>query len=172
MELKALLKWKLPQSYGGCHWDNYYVFLGRNRDSGPLDNANFDAGYKAVKAVASKESIPGDEDESATVVKVCENHWAVGWVEWIAIHESDEAALKLADEIACALEDYPIVDDELHSRYESEEADSTWKNSYRPKERIEYIRKHRSQFEFHDYADLLGCVRGEHFNGYACELVH
>lgn len=40
------------------------------------------------------------------------------------------------------------------------------------RERVEYIRKHRSQFEFRDFADMLGCVRGKYFAGYASELIH
>ena len=37
--------------------------------------------------------------ETDTVIVVRETHWAVGWVEWIAIHQDDEKALKIADDI-------------------------------------------------------------------------
>jgi hypothetical protein len=39
------------------------------------------------------------------------------------------------------------------------------------KERIAYIRKHRSEFEFADLRDMLSCVRGNYFAGYASELI-
>ena len=35
--------------------------------------------------------------ESETVIVVRESHWAVGWVEWIKIHELDTTALAIAD---------------------------------------------------------------------------
>jgi len=172
MTPENLKKWKVPSDWFGQPWHGYYVFLGQTRNSGALDRANFDAGWKAIQAVASKESVLGDEDESATVVKVCENHWACGWIEWIAIHESDEAALKVADEIAGTLTDYPVVDESLFSQYETDEANDVWKSCYRVKDRVKYIRAHPSQFEFRDYSDLIGCVRGNYFAGYASELLN
>jgi hypothetical protein len=59
---------------------------------------------------------------------ICENHWAVGWVEWIAIHESDSKALEIADEIICALADYPILDDSHWSDLEYQEASDYWES--------------------------------------------
>lgn len=156
----------------GAHWPDYYVFLGRHRDSDELANSNFETGLAAVKAVAGKEPIPGDPDESATVQTVSENHWAVGWVEWIAIHESDIAALECADQLMERLSDYPVLDEEDFSRREEESAAQVWKDCYNARGRIAYIRKHSSQFDFRNFADLLGCVRGKYFAGYASELIH
>lgn len=65
--------------------------------------------------------------ENDTVIVVRESHWALGWVEWIAIHHDDEKALKIADEIAGKLKSYPIIDDNHHSMVEQEDADLTWK---------------------------------------------
>lgn len=48
----------------------------------------FDAAFDQVSAYATcmlREL--GGESETVRVVR--ESHWAVGWVEWIAIHESD-----------------------------------------------------------------------------------
>jgi len=155
----ALKLWTMPANYAGEVWPGYYVFLGQHRDSDCLARANFDAGLKALGG------------ESETVIVVRESHWAVGWVEWIAIHQDDEKALAIASDIVRDLEDYPVVDEFRLSEYEQTEADSTWKHCYSPKERIEYIRAHDSQFEFHDFADMLGCVRGNYFAGYASELI-
>lgn len=159
-EPTCLKKWTLPSDYSGEHWDGYYVFLGQHRDSDALDRSNFESGL---------ETIGGESD---TVIVVRESHWAVGWVEWIAIHQDDEKALKVADEIAVALENYPVVDEEHYSQLETEEADETWANCYNEKERIEYIRKFRNQFEFRSFADMLSCVRGKYFCGYASDLLH
>jgi len=119
----------------------------------------------------SPDPVPGDPDEAATVLVVSENHWAVGWVEWIAIHESDKAAIAESERIESALESYPVLDEEDFSDREMNEANEVWRDCYNPLERIAYIRGHRGQFEFHDFADLLNCVRGNYFAGYASELI-
>ncbi len=159
---ETLNRWQHIPNYAGQHWPEYYHFLGRHRDSDALARANFDAGLKAI----------GGETKTPLVLIVRENHWAVGWVEWIAIHESASEALRIADGIKTALKDYPVVSEDLFSEYEQTEADETWRNCFRPQERIEYIRKHRTQFEFRDFADILGCIRGNYFAGYASELLH
>jgi hypothetical protein len=65
----------------------------------------------------------------------------------------------------------PVVCDEDFSELETEEADQIWTNCYDTAERIAYIRAHRHHFEFRNFADLLGCVRGRYFSGYASELI-
>jgi len=163
--------WTRPSNYIGATWDGWYVFLGRNRDSDCLTNSNFEKGLEAVQSVMSPDPVPGDPDEAATVLVVSENHWAVGWVEWIAIHESDKAAIAESERIESALESYPVLDEEDFSDREMNEANEVWRDCYNPLERIAYIRGHRGQFEFHDFADLLNCVRGNYFAGYASELI-
>lgn len=165
-------KWTLPPNYIGSHWDDFYVFLSHNRDSDCLTESNFACGLKAIQSVMSKDPIPCDADDMATIQVVRENHWAVGWVEWIAIHESDLAAIKLADDILDKLDNYPVLNEDDYSRREAEEANLVWKNCYNTKERIAYIRKHKRQFEFHNLADMLSCVRGNYFAGYASELIN
>ena len=56
-------------------------------------------------------------------------------------------------------------------KVESEEAERIWRDCYDASQRIEYIRDHSSQFEFRSFADMLSCVRGNHFAGYASELL-
>lgn len=154
--------WSTPSNWFGTPWDGYYVFLGQHRDSDCLTRSNFQCALKALEKLS----------ESETVQVVCENHWAVGWVEWIAIHETDEEALRIADEIMGALSDYPILDESHYSEMEMEEANQVWESCYDEKERIEYIRKNRSQFEFRDFADMMSCIRGKYFAGYASELLY
>lgn len=159
--------WQLPESYFGAQWPDHYVFLGRNRNSDALTRSNFRSGLEAIGGEKTD-----DESEIPLVQIVRESHWAVGWVEWIAIHKTATDALKAADEIAKKLDDYPVVDEEDFSREEQEEADETWKNCFDEKERVKYIRKYRSQFEFRSFADLFGCVRGKYFAGYAGDLLN
>jgi hypothetical protein len=158
---KYLKLWTMPDSYFGETWPGYYsAGVGQSRDSDCLERSNFACMVRALGG------------ESETVIVVRESHWAVGWVEWIAIQQDDGAALKIADDIKEALEDYPVIDENDFSEREQEEAESVWTNCYNAAERIKYIREHRSQFEFHNYADLLGCVRGKYFAGYASELLY
>lgn len=110
--------------------------------------------------------------ESETVIVVRASHWAVGWVEWIAIHVTDADKLKMADELKAGLDNYPVLNEDHFSETERQEADETWKNCYDPHERVTYIREHRSQFEPHSLSDLRACVRGEYFLGYASDLLN
>lgn len=160
MELKHINRWTMPANYAGETWPDYYsAGVGQSRDSDALEQSNFAAMLKAIGG------------ESETVIVVRESHWAVGWVEWIAIHESDESALFWADHTMGELADYPVLDEDDLSRREQDEANDLWRDCYDRFERIAYIREHRYQFEFHDMADMLACVRGDYFAGYASELI-
>lgn len=164
-EPKNLKRWTMPDSYFGATWPNHYsAGVGQSRDSDCLEQSNF---FTMLKLLGG---------ESDVVAVVRESHWAVGWVEWIAVEtdgtpESDKA-LQIADEAKARLADYPILDEDDCSEREIEAANQTWSNYYSWKERVAYIRKNSSQFEFHDFADMLGCVRGKYFAGYASELLY
>ena len=158
---KNLHRWTLPQCYAGETWPDYYSSgVGQSRDSDALERSNF---------ASMLEALGG---ESETVVVVREGHWLVGWIEWIAIHQDDDAALQVADEIQEKLVDYPVIDEDHWSELEMMEANDVWRDCYDWRERVAYIRDHRSQFDFRDYQDLLGCVRGRYFSGYAGELLN
>lgn len=152
-----LERWTMPRDYFGAEWPEYYsAGVGRSRDSDCAEESNFDA------------MLQGLGGESATVQVVRESHWAVGWVEWIAIHESDEQALRAADAMKASLEDYPILDEEDHSRREWEECERVWSDCYSVSERLKYLRKNRCTEGFrelraavngdwHAAANLLSC---------------
>jgi hypothetical protein len=160
-EPKHLKRWTMPANYFGAVWPaTYSAGFGQSRDSDCLEQSNFAVALRAL----------GGESETVTVVR--ESHWAVGWVEWIAIHQDNEKALEIADGLNAQLEDYPVLSDDDFSEREMEAANETWTNCYDDKERLAYIRKHRSQFDFRDYADLIGCVRGRYFAGYASDLLY
>jgi hypothetical protein len=127
--LKAITRWVLPDSYGGAQWPDYFVFLGQNRDSDALARSNFTCGLAALGG------------ESDTVLVVRERHWAVGWIEWIAIHESDTAALIEADSMLCALSDYPVLSDDHFGELEYTEAQDYWAG-LRLRDRMELCAEH------------------------------
>jgi hypothetical protein len=104
-----LEQWTMPDSYiGPSHYGTYY-FLGKNRDSDILTQSNFECGLELL----------GGESETVQVIR--DRHWACGWIEYILIHESDIKSLQVADEIAAALEDYPVVDEFHYSEFEHEQ---------------------------------------------------
>lgn len=119
MEYKSIERWTRPSNF--VAWDDdwqyskaAFVFLSRTRDSDILTESNFDCGLNVI----------GGESDTIKIVR--ESHWACGWIEWIAIHESDEKALSEADEILCALSDYPILDESDFSEREWNAAQEYW----------------------------------------------
>ncbi len=142
----------------GADW---LVVVGQNRDSNALDRSNF--------AVAVESMGPLDPEDKDHAIRRF-GHWACGWFELLLVRP-DTACAKEGASIEAALADYPVLNEEDFSAEEQGEADEVWRNCYREAERIEYIREHRSQFEFRSFADMLGCVRGNYFAGYASELL-
>lgn len=134
--------------------------VSQTRDSEALSRSNFACFLKAL----------GGESDTVEVHRF--GHWGPGWFEIILINPADADRVKAAEELEASLENYPVLNDEHFSELEHEEAAQVWQSCYCDKERIAYIRKHRSQFEFRDFADLIGCVRGRYFAGYASELLH
>lgn len=164
-EYKHIKRWTMPKYYAGKIWPDYYSSgVGQSRDSSALDRANFDAMWKRISALPEMD---GDGESSRRIVR--EGHWAVGWVEWIAIHESDTAALDLADSIMGKMEDYPVIDEELWSEYENEECRETWENCYDPTERVDYFRRH--SYTCTAMADLFAAIRGGDW-GAAASMLH
>ena len=98
--MTAIKRWTMPRDYGGETWyEHYSAGVGQSRDSDALERSNFRTMLKYLGG------------ESETVIVVRERHWAVGWVEWIAIHETDVAAIAIASTAVARLDDYPILDE-------------------------------------------------------------
>jgi hypothetical protein len=138
--------------------DEWLCLLTRNRDSDLLTESNFECALNQL----------GGESNNIEVHRF--KHWACGWWEALAVRAGTPEA-ETAAAIRESLDDYPVLDDEDHSRRESEEADRIWSYCYRTPERLAYIRHHREQFDFCSWADLRAVVRGEYFNGYASDLI-
>lgn len=163
--LKTYAKWK-PTQYdcaGLGLEDRQDWYVGpciMTRDSDALERSNWDSLITILDA--------HDTGEDYEVHRF--GHWGPGWFAIVLLRPDTRCALAAA-EGACALAGYPVLDDEKHSEYEQAEADQVWRDCYSPEQRIDYIRRHRSQFEFHRLVDMLGCVRGHYFAGYASELI-
>lgn len=89
------------------------IFLGRNRDSGLLDNSNFDIALETL----------GGESDNVQVHRF--GHWACGWFELILINPTATEIVKQAEDMLNALSDYPVLDD---SDYCKREYDATIEN--------------------------------------------
>lgn len=129
-------KWTRPDHYAGSDWYGWYsAGVGRTRDSGPLENANFDA-------MCSLLGIGGNHGDTDTRRVVCETHWAVGWVAWIAIHESDTQGIRIARGACETLADCPVLDEERYIAYEDKKCREVWEEIMDKDERHEYLMTH------------------------------
>lgn len=132
---KRLNLWTYPGSYMGPSFDDYYVFLGQNRDSDSITRSNFTCGLRDIGGATGEFE---DEHTPVNVAVINQGHWAVGWIEWIAIHKTNGPVLRKADEILRKLEDYPVVDDDHLSQLEWDEAAESWEHCS-IRDRIEYL---------------------------------
>lgn len=97
----GLTEWTHPSCYVGATWDGFFSApTSQNRDSDYLTRSNFVAMVALLKGVKAEWT----DEESQPWQVVRDSHWAVGWVEWIAIHSKAEAWLAVAGEAVESLE--------------------------------------------------------------------
>jgi hypothetical protein len=123
----SILKpWKRPPYYGGATWNGWLVApVSTNRDADALTRSNFDRVRGDLEDTPDVELTNPDDGEPCNGWRIVhERHWAVGWIEWLAIHPDATEARKVAEDAAVKLADYPILDEELFSMYEDEENES------------------------------------------------
>lgn len=151
--------WDSMDNYiGETEFDGLEVVMTRNRESDLLTESNWDSALERL----------GGESDSVVIHRF--GHWACGWWEALCVMPNT-AAYAIGEDIVKSLADYPVLDEEDWSRREDEEAQQVWADCYNDRERVEYIRARRSQFDFNSFSDLLQVVRGKYFNGYASELI-
>lgn len=138
---------------------DWYGVIGQSRDSTALERSNFKIAL---------ERLGGESD---TVIVARYGHWAVGWIDEIYV-KPNTPECAVAEQIEKELSNYSILDEIDFSDEEQIEADEIWANCYDWRERIEYIREHSSEFEFKTFLDMLACVRGKYFAGYAGEFIN
>ena len=120
--MNTLKRWKRPECYVGATWEDWFVFLGQNRDSDCLTRSNFQCGFERLKPLSTDL----ESEEMPSVQIVSENHWAVGWVEWIAIHESNAPAIAEAEAMLEKLENYPALNEDHWSKLEFDAFCEAW----------------------------------------------
>ena len=88
----ALKRWTKPDNYFGASWPVYFSSgVGQSGDSDAEERSRFDSMLAAL----------GGETETVKVIR--ESHWKFHWIEWIAIHESDDKALEISDGIVARI---------------------------------------------------------------------
>jgi hypothetical protein len=152
---------------------NWLVAYTTTRDADCLSRSNWQCFIKSLggKGTEGAKGTANIGDGESVAIEEA-SHWACGWIQYLIINPAAVGLVKIAEENLESLDSYPVLNEEHFSQVETEEADWVWKNCYRPKGRVEYIREHARTFEFRSFADLLGCVRGNYFAGYASELLN
>jgi len=133
---------------------DWLIVYQKNNDPSIYDSVNFEVALKML----------GGESEDVNTMQL-------GFLNLLCVRENSEK-MKIAKEILTILDsEWPYLDDDLYSEREDELAQFLWQQAYNYKERIDYIRKHRSEFEFANLSDLISQVRGVYFGGNSFELV-
>lgn len=115
---RNLKKWQSDSNYLGTEYTDYYIVACKSdSDQTVLQESNF--------AVALEE-LGGASD---TVICACFKHFACGYFDLLLVHESDDKALELADELVDRINNYPVLDDDDYSERELnryDEAINSW----------------------------------------------
>lgn len=154
--------WDSMANYAGEIPDaKWHVVLTRNRDSDILTESNWETALDEL----------GGESEENGVEVFHFGHWACGWWEALCVAK-ESPKFSEAEKIVERLDVYPVLNEDDFYNREMEEANRVWQDCYDARERVEYVRNYRNQFEFHDFKDLMACIRGQYFAGYASELIN
>lgn len=138
-------------NYGGGDWSEYYVVLIQNRDSDTIERSNFTSAKKQLEELSGDPEAKQVEEtlnlDTPLVTTMSTNHWAVGWVEWLLIHEkAPDSILQEADSIAEHISEHSILDENHQSELEHKEASEYFDS---------WVWRHEITRNFEDYIDWL-----------------
>lgn len=131
--------WKQPSCYVGYAPTRDYELCGVHRESDGLSRANWKAWQAKLQAVA--DTLPEfDQPEELTERGQIDprstgwfytwraTHPAVGWIDTLMLRsDAPQALIDIANKIQDDLDDYPVVDDDVFSEVEDEDADLAWR---------------------------------------------
>ena len=106
------------------------VPVGQTRDSGPLEQSNFEQSWEAIQ----------QQDDGESCERHRFGHWGPGWFEIIIVRPGSLCA-KEAEHIEASLSDYPVLDEEDFSRREWEAAEEAWQN-FSTRDRVRAIQRY------------------------------
>ena len=136
--------------------------ISRTRDSDTLERSNWEVALETLERVD-----PDGEDHEVHRF----GHWGPGWFEIVLLRPDSPACVE-SWEMTNAVAEYPILSEDHHSKLEEEEAESVWRDCYTTRDRIDYIRDNREQFEFRNLEEMAACVRGKFFAGCPSDLLY
>lgn len=100
----------------------------QNRDSDTLTRSNFSVMVAELERIEQDAQPAEDGAEYFDVFELHRfGHWAYGWLEIVLVRPGSAAAEYVAD-LAEALADYPVADEEHFSQLESDEAAESWES--------------------------------------------
>lgn len=102
----------------------------QQRDSGLVEEVNAITIEKMLT-----EKFPPDSNDTDCWVITRSKHWAVGWIDQLCfqVYQDDgtiHPIVSFLKEIYDRLSNYPLLDDELHSRRQSEEQQKIFKQEF------------------------------------------
>lgn len=97
--VNGITRWERADNYIGEDYSDYFVVFSKNRDSSILEKSNWD--YMVDEL--------GDL-EGVEVVRF--NHWAVGWIEALIVHEDAEETIDTATDLINQYERYPLLNEQ------------------------------------------------------------
>jgi hypothetical protein len=120
-------------AYWGDRGD-WLIAYSVHRDSDVLERSNFAA---MKRRLVDADSLLGPSEMVAVETS---SHWAVGWIDYLVVHPLSHAA-RVAEQLNAKIADYPVLDEELYSQMEHDEAWLAWQNAS-VKDRIHYLRRY------------------------------
>ena len=100
--------WKTPGSYYGHDPKGEVVLLTRNRDSGLIDNHNFETAKARIMGVCENLKLP---DNNEFTYDWEARHFLHGWVQYLMVSPSAPEEVKsCAVEILEEIQDYTVLD--------------------------------------------------------------
>lgn len=145
-------KWKYAENYGGIDYSDYYIVIGRNRDSCLLENHNYEEVWKRLNDFEN-ELEEEDNTEYGWLIGANFGHWAVGWIELIMVHEdAPQELIDTATDILNDMSNYPLLNEDEYYRKVYEAVDEYWQQMSL-RERIEMCNKYNVNIfaARHDY---------------------
>jgi hypothetical protein len=110
MKESILKRWKNAENYMGEDFSDYYVVSSFTQGSNVVEVANF---------IAIANRLMDIEPESERGWKIARfGHWACGYIYCIFVHK-DSPLVKECEDIAKALREYPIFDEDVLAECES-----------------------------------------------------
>lgn len=115
--------WERSAYYIGETYPDYYVLLGRHRDSTLLTESNFECAYAMIKEIPCSDTWDDNNGDTPEYQIVRSSHGAVGWIEFIGIHKDSIPYVEEGNRILDKLEYSLVLNDDDYSNRESE---ATW----------------------------------------------